>query len=75
MCKYYQKIDSYLYKCITEQEYVQLVKDEKAKAESATIMFIIWFFVIIIIHIIKDQIEKWKSKNEENHLIDLEKKS
>lgn len=63
MCQYYEKIDSYVYKCITEQEYVQLQKDKKAEAERATTLFIIWFFVVIIIHIIKEQIEKWKSKN------------
>lgn len=70
MCQYYEKIDSYLYKCITEQEYVQLVKDEKAKAEFIGIMFmtlffvwIICFFCIIIKHIIEEQIKKWKSKN------------
>ena len=63
MCEYYQKISSYVYKCITEQEYVQLQKDEKAEAEFATTMFIIWFFVVIIIHIIKEQIKKWKFKN------------
>lgn len=63
MCEYYKKIDSGIYKCITEQEYIQLQKDEKAKAESATIMFIIWFFVVIIIHIIKEAINKRKSQN------------
>lgn len=63
MCEYYQKISSYVYKCITEQEYVQLQKDEKAGVEFATTMFIIWFFVVIIIHIIKEQIKKWKFKN------------
>lgn len=63
MCQYYKKIDSYLYKCITEQEYVQLVKGGKAKAEFIGIVFMILFFVIIIIHIIKEQIKKWKFKN------------
>lgn len=63
MCKYYQKINSYIYKCITEQEYVQLVKDRKIEVDNFSILFIALFFIFIIWMIIKWQIEKLESKN------------
>lgn len=57
MCKYYQKINSDIYKCITEQEYIQLEKDRKAEAENVSIIFIVLLFVVIIFSIIKEVIE------------------
>ena len=63
MCKYYQKINSDIYKCITEQEYIQLEKDWKIAVDNFSILFIALFFIFIMWLIIKWQIEKLESKN------------
>ena len=62
MCEYYKKIDSGIYKCINEQEYVQLVKDWKIAVDNLSILFITLFFIFIIWMIIKWKIDKMESK-------------